>query len=454
MTSHASRREFLKRVGALSVAGSAAPLALNLAAIGQASAATASDYKALVCVFLYGGNDYANTVIPYDLASYGKYKGLRPALAVAREELAPTLLTKALPGGRQYALHPSLKSMADLFNAGNMSVMLNIGTLVEPVTKQDWVNRSALLPPKLFSHNDQQSFWQACSPEGASTGWAGRMGDILMDRNRHATFTCINPSNNAVLLAGDKVAQYRISSNGPISINGLQNSLFGSAACARALKTLITGSGTHLMEKELARLTDSAIRSGDEFKSALSSASDLSRLFGTGNSLAAQLRIVASTIATSAAVGAKRQIFFVSLGGFDNHNELLDNHPALLKKVDAAMRAFYEATVQLGVEDKVTTFTGSDFGRSWGNDDGSDHGWGSMHFVMGGAVKGKNFVGTAPVIASDGPDDIGQGRLIPTLAVDQLAATLGKWMGLTDSQLLDVLPNLGNFNTKNLGFMA
>lgn len=456
MTRNPSRRAFLKRASALSIAGAAGPLALNLAAISEASAAVAADYKAVVCVFLYGGNDYGNTLVPYDLANYNAYKSLRPVLGFDRSALAATALSPTTPlsGSRQYALAPSLAPLLPIFNSGKLAVLLNIGTLIEPTTKAAYTNGSATLPPKLFSHNDQQSFWQACSPEGATSGWAGRMGDLLMSGNGYSQFTCVNPSSNAVLLAGRSTVQYRLTTSGPIAINALQSSLYGSSACSAALSTLVTASSSHLMEKELARLAQRSITSEGLMSSALAGAPALTTGFPANNSLASQLNLVANAIASSATLGARRQIYFVSLGGFDTHDGLATDHPVLLDQVAQAMAAFHSATVELGIADKVTTFTASDFGRSWGNDDGSDHGWGSMHFIMGGAVRGKRFFGTPPAVANNGPDDVGQGRLLPTMAVDQLAATLGKWLGLSDAQLLDVLPNLANFTTRDLGIFA
>ena len=209
MTNVTSRRAFLQRASILSVAGVAAPWALNLAALGEAAAATATDYKALVCIFLYGGNDHANTVVPYDSASHGAYAGMRPALAYARSALAPTVLVPAvaLPDGLQYALATELAPLLPLFNSRQLAVMLNVGTLVQPTTKAQYLARSVPLPPKLFSHNDQQSVWQSSAPEGATSGWGGRMGDLFAAGNGNATFTCVNVSGNAVFVSGRSAVQ-------------------------------------------------------------------------------------------------------------------------------------------------------------------------------------------------------------------------------------------------------
>ena len=457
-----SRRAFLRHASALSVAGVAAPWALNLASIAEASAATATDYKAIVCVFLYGGNDYGNTVIPYDQNSYNAYAALRPTLATARSALANTVLaplTAPVDGAgfaRQYALAPELAPLMPIFNAGKMGVLLNVGTLVQPITKLQYTSKTARLPPKLFSHNDQQSVWQSSAPEGAVSGWGGRIGDLLQSGNGNATFTCVNVSGNAVFLSGASAVQYQVSTNGSVPFTALKSPLFGSSAASTALQTLVTQPRMHLLENEYTRVSKRAIDANVVLSSALTAAPTLATAFPAANSLGDQLKLVARMISAAPALGAKRQVFFVSMGGFDTHDGLLTVHPKLMTSVGDALAAFYAATVELGVADKVTTFTASDFGRTLsGNNDGSDHGWGSIHFMLGGAVQGQRYYGVPPAIASNGPDDVGQGRLLPTTSVDQYAATLGKWMGASDTDLLGLLPNLANWNasSRNLGFV-
>ena len=455
MTINASRRAFLQRASALSLAGSAAPWALNLAAFGEAAAATATDYKALVCVFLYGGNDYANTLIPVDATSYAAYQGMRPTLAYPLASLAATTLAPTgLPAGRQYAIAPELAPLVPHYASGRLAVMLNVGPLVQPTTKAQYSAASVPLPPKLFSHNDQQSVWQSSAPEGAASGWGGRMGDLFVAANGNATFTCVNVSGNAVFLSGASAVQYQVSTAGPVAFNGIATPLFGSSACSAALQSLVTAPRTHLFENEYTRVAKRSIDAGAVLTSALATAAPISTPFPAGT-LGDQLKMVARMISTAATTGTKRQVFFVSIGGFDTHDGLAAIHPGLLTSVAGAMNAFYEATVELGVAGKVTAFTASDFGRTLTADDGSDHGWGSMHFMLGGAVNGGRFYGKAPVVANGGPDDVGQGRLLPSTAVDQYAATLGKWFGLTDSELLGVLPNLAHFDIsqRNLGFV-
>jgi len=457
MTINASRRAFLQRASALSLAGSAAPWAINLAAMGEAAAASApADYKALVCVFLYGGNDYGNTLVPYDATSYAKYQAMRPTLAYAQSALAPTLLVpSASLGGRQYALAPELAPLLSSFNAGKLGVMLNVGPLVQLTTKAQYSNASVPLPPKLFSHNDQQSVWQSSAPEGAASGWGGRMGDLFVAGNGNAAFTCVNVSGNAVFLSGSSAVQYQVSTTGPVAFSGIAAPLFGSTACSTALQSLVTAPRTHLFENEYSRVAKRSIDAGAVLTAALAGAPALTTPFPAGNALADQLRFVARMISTAATTNTKRQVFFVSIGGFDTHDGLAAVHPGLLTTVASAMDSFYQATIELGVASQVTAFTASDFGRTLTADDGSDHGWGSMHFMLGGAVRGGRFYGAPPVVDNGGPDDVGQGRLLPSTSVDQYAATLGKWFGISDNDMLTVLPNLANYDVsqRNLGFV-
>ena len=461
-TLNASRRAFLQRASALSLAGVATPWALNLATLAQASAATASDYKAIVCVFLYGGNDYANTLIPYDTANYTAYQQLRPTLAYAKASLDATALTPTVVPvdrngvDRQFALAPQLAPLLPIFNTGKMAALLNVGPLIQPTSKLDYTNKKVALPPKLFSHNDQQSVWQSSSPEGAASGWGGRMGDLFASGNGNATFTCVNASGNAVFLSGKQAVQYQVSSSGSVPLAAAKSPLFGSTNCSDVLKTLITQTRTNVFENEYSRVTKRSLDAESILTASLASTPAINTVFPTGNNLGDQLKIVSKMISNAQNLGAKRQVFFVSMGGFDTHDGLVTDHPILLKKVADAMAAFYNSTVELGISNQVTTFTASDFGRTLsGNNDGSDHGWGSMHFILGGAVNGKKFYGTAPIVANNGLDDVGQGRLLPTTSVDQYAATLGSWLGISDSELLALLPNLKNFDPskRNLGFV-
>ena len=459
MTKHVSRRAFLQRASALSIAGSAAPFVMNLAAIGEAAAATATDYKALVCVFLFGGNDYANTLVPYDNTQFAIYNAQRPNLGYAQSALTGTVLNPSnpLPNGAQYALAPELGKLLPIFNAGKMAVMLNVGTLVQPTTKAQYNARSVQLPPKLLSHNDQQSYWQSSNPEGASSGWGGRIGDLLQSGNGTSTLTCINVTGNAVFLTGQSAVQYAITTTGPIGLTARTN-LQGSTAASTMLQSLISGgtSGNHQFEAALGTVGGRALSLYTQVTAALAGAQTINTMFPTAadpsSSLGAQLKTVANMISVSKDLGAKRQVFFVSTGRFDTHDGLVTLHPILMTNLADALRAFYDTTMELGVANQVTTFTASDFGRALtANNDGTDHGWGSMHFALGGAVNGGRYYGINPTLANNGPDDIGQGRLIPTMSVEQYAATLASWFGVSAGNLSTVLPNIGNFAGSALG---
>ena len=468
-----SRRSFLSRAGRFALAGAATPFALNLAAIGEAAALTATDYKALVCVFLHGGNDQANTVVPFDGANYSRYKSARQGIALPQSALTSTLLspTTALGGGAQYALHPSMTGLAGLFNSGKAAVQFNVGPLVVPLTRAQYDSadrKNYPLPPKLFSHNDQQSLWQASSPEGATVGWGGNLGDLALGSNGNSLFTNISVNGNAVFLSGKTALQYSVSAKGAVAIDAIKKDVYSSTAVQSLFGTMVQQPRTHVLENEYNKVTARAVKAEAQVNGALASV-NLSTVFPAGNSLANQLKMVARLIGARMSLGNKRQVFFVSLGGFDMHDGLLAHQATLLGELSAAMTAFYNATVELGVAQQVTAFTASDFGRTLAsNGDGSDHGWGSHHFVLGGAVKGAAFYGVPPPlsVANSGlPQDqwhVGQGRLLPSTSVDQYAATMAKWFGVSSIELPSVLPNIGRFGTAagrsdyptDLGFLA
>ena len=467
-----SRRAFLRRSGQLAMTGAALPWALNLAAMGEAAAFNANDYKALVCVFLYGGNDYANTVVTYDDASHRQYSAIRGGLALAKGDLAAALLQPKtpLPNGRQYALHPAMGGLANLFNNGRAAVQLNVGPLVVPLTRAQYAGSDRTqfpLPPKLFSHNDQQSVWQSSQAEGSTVGWGGKLGDLALSSNGSSLFTCISVTGNAVFLSGDSALGYQVSPGGAVRINAISNNVYGSAAVRAAMNTLIQQNRANVLENEYNKVTARSIGAETQVAGALSGVT-LGTEFPAANPLADQLKMVARLIGARSGLSAKRQVFFVSLGGFDLHDNLIAQHPGLLGKLSDALGAFHQATLELGVSDKVTAFTASDFGRTLSsNGDGSDHGWGGHHFMVGGAVKGQAFYGTPPPVsigntgAADDQWHVGQGRLLPSTSSTQYAATLARWFGVADSELGGVLPNIGNFGTaghadypRDLGFMA
>ena len=510
---NASRRLFLRHAGVLSAAGAAAaPIALNMAAIGSAAAQAASDYKALVCIFMFGGNDSLNMVLPTDTASWTNYTTVRtqapdsiallaPGTAPVGSAAAgsPARLGGVLPitptnaQGRTFALHPLMGTLQTMFNTDKrLAIVANVGPLVMPTTKAQYAQSTFPKPASLFSHNDQQNTWQSFKPEGATVGWGGRLGDLLMAQNSRSVFTSISAAGNAVWLSGQSVQQYQVSTNGAIRLGAdSNNKVYGSTDVAAALQRIVSGTrGSHVFETDLAAMSQRSIDAETTLRTALKAASD--PLFGTApasgnynaandpklqydnpltgakalNGLAQQLQVVARMIDASSAagVGAKRQVFFVSIGGFDSHDLQNRNNSDLMARLAHAMRYFDTTLAGMGAQNKVTAFTASDFGRTFtSNGDGTDHGWGAHHFVMGGAVKGGDIYGNFPVLGAknannnnfdSSPNQIGNGSLLPETAVDQLGATLAKWFGVSDTDALTVFPNLANFTTRNLGFMT
>ena len=512
ITRDASRRSFLAHSAAFgALAGAGAPLALNLAAIGNAQAQAAADYRALVCIFLFGGNDAYNMVLPTDATPFANYTAVRsqapdsiallaPGTApdAAAAAGSPARLGGVLPiaaanlPGVGFALHPLMGSLQTLFTTDRrLAVVTNVGPLLRPTTKAQYGQSSHPKPPSLFSHNDQQNTWQALAPEGATRGWGGRLADMLVGLNGKPVFTAVSASGPAVWLAGTQVRQYQVSSNGAIRM-GVDGSgrIYGSADVGAAMKRIVArASAAHVLERDIAAVSARSLDAEAALAAALKPASD--PLFGTSpasgtynantdprlmypnpltgaiaaNPLAQQLQIVARMIdaAGNANDGASRQVFFVSLGGFDTHDNQNRAQADLMARLAHGL-SYFDATLGLmGARSRVTTFTASDFGRTFtSNGDGTDHGWGSHHFVMGGAVDGGKIFGTFPVLgiknANDNNfnsnDQLGNGALLPTTAVDQLGATLGRWFGASDQQLLDVFPNLGQFASSNLGFMV
>ena len=470
MNSEQSRRDFLKRAGVFTLTGAAGPLAMNLAAFGEAAAAGATDYKALVCVFLYGGNDQANTVVPIDSEWYPLYRDERPDIYLKMHELVQLNALSAPEGivdpfvGRQYALNLALHDLADLFHAGQLAVMMNVGNLTRPTSISEFAPGAEFpedLPPKLFSHNDQQSYTQSDGAEGNTRGWGGGFMKTFVPDNGNATFSCISVGGNGVFLSGENCIPYQVATTGAVAINAIRNPLSGSAACAQAMKDLITTPRANLFEAQHAAVVSRSIDAEAILSPALAGA-PASHFFPAGNPLADQLSMVARIIAARANLNSparspKRQVFMVGINGFDTHDHLTEVHPKLLSTVGKAMFAFYKAIEELGLQNQVTTFTASDFGRTLNSDgDGSDHGWGSMHFVMGGDVNGRRLYGEAPVPGHWKGHDVGRGRLLPRIAMDQFAAQLGRWFGVPEVALNAALPNLHRFATDrslDLGFI-
>jgi uncharacterized protein (DUF1501 family) len=419
-----------------------------------------ADYKALVCLFLNGGNDANNLIIPTG-GDYAAYASARTNLALPQTGLLP--LSPKTSDGRSWALHAAVPELHSLFGSGKAALLANVGTLVYPTTKDQYTRGTVPLPPQLFSHSDQQVQWQHSVPDKpTSTGWGGRVADLVDAFNSNNQISMsISIAGKNTFQVGSVVSQYAIGSGGATTLSGSTDRNNAQAARFAAQKDLFNQAQPALLETAFASLSSGAIASADLLNTVLAGAPALATPFPANNNVATQLRMAARLIAASPTLGLKRQIFFVQLGGWDTHAAQLDNatptsgaHATLLSQVSQGVKAFYDATVELGVQDQVTLFTASDFGRTYrSNGDGSDHGWGNHQFMVGGAVKGGDLYGRMPTLSVNGPDDTGQGRWIPTTSVDEYAATLATWFGVSASDLPIVLPNIGRFAKPNLGFV-
>ena len=451
------RRRLLGSFGALGALGFAG-LAPRLA-MTDAMAQSASDYRALVCVFLFGGNDSNNTIVPFTTAAYNNYAAIRGSqanngLALPQASLLP------IPdknGAANYALHPKLTGLQDLWNQGKVATLFNVGTLIKPATKANYVQIGAA-PQNLFSHQDQQRQFQGTGLSGvlSPSGWGGRMADRLGNVGGSVPVG-ISISGNSTFLTGNTSKAVVLPSTGSLAINGFDNSA-ASQARLFALQQLMMGGSDAVMISTLGGLQTSTIGLTQTLGPILNGASSATGQFaGLTSSLANQFKQIAKMIEHRAELGnPSRQIFFASTGGFDTHNNEIAIQDKLLADVSASMTAFYNATVQLSVADKVTSFTLSDFTRTFkpASGGGSDHAWGGHHLIVGGAVNGQATFGTFPNQALNGPDDVSnEGRWLPTTSVDQYGATLAKWLGVSAAELNTVFPNLANFATTDLGFM-
>jgi uncharacterized protein (DUF1501 family) len=496
--SNPTRRALLRQGTALALARPAMAglggLGLSLAAMAPAAAANTNGYKALVCIFLYGGNDAYNTLLATDSSSWTAYNAARetsgegialaapgtpPGQGPLHARLGGVLAINPLNAqGRTVAVHPAMGAVRDLFAAQRLAFVSNVGPLSGPTTKEAYLAGTAPRPPKLFSHNDQQSVWQSFGTEGsnAGTGWGARMADLLLAGNSRAMFSAVSLHGNSPWLAGRSVRGYQMSTSGAIRIGDSSGKSFNSALVQQKMLALMRSTRNNsVLEREHAAVVGRSIEAEGLLAGALPGANAGPWANGlqfqdpdTGvmqdNPLALQLQAVARMIAARTALGMGRQVFFVGLTGFDVHDTQQARHARLLAQLAHGLSWFDNVTNQMGVASSVTTFTASDFGRSFAaNGDGCDHGWGGHHLVMGGAVRGGDIYGRLPVYGlADGrggfssADQLNGGAMLPSTPVDAYAATLGKWFGLTDSELLSILPNLSAWNAsqRNLGFMA
>lgn len=436
----------------------------GLAAQGSQAADLSGGYKAVVCLFMHGGCDTHNWVVPTDPTGYAQYAAARGELAWPLHKLQP-ITVSSQSAGRTFGMPEELAPLRKWYEAGQAAVVANVGPMVRPITRQEYLAGVAV-PSKLFSHNDQASTWQSLLPEGAPSGWGGRMGDILTSANAYPVFTAVSVTGNAVFLTGNNVTQYQMGLDGPAQVPGLtSSSLFGSTLAPAALQRQLAAAGSQPLQVEYTRVLQRGIGTAGVLQRALAGtpvpaipATPLSNgtapttLDQTG--LARQLRMVAQLVGAGSRLGMRRQVFMVSMGGFDTHAFQMRDQPGHMAQVAHAVDYFMTALAGMGLLNNVTLFTASDFGRTLlSNGDGSDHGWGSHHLVAGGAVQGRNIHGRFPITALGTADDVGCGRLLPTHSVSQMAAPLGRWMGLSASEVATVLPGLANFDAQALRFI-
>ncbi len=474
-----TRRGFIKHAGCMGAAALAATHTIrDLRLINTALAAEVpSDYKAMVCLFLAGGNDSNNWFVPKDTATYDQYAAIRGNLAIPNS----ALLTLKTPGGADYTdsdghtvgFHPSGNRLQTLFSEQKLAVIQNIGTLVRPITRAEYLSSaSGVRPPQLFSHSDQVTQWQTSIPDQPpSTGWGGRVADILNSLANPSGQISMSVSLNGAntFEVGNLVSQYHVSTTGAIVLSG--GLMTGTGGRVRAMRDILALSNVNLQRTAFAEVMDNAIQTGELLNASIQATTEPAWVWNTPfptSSLGTQLKMIARLIqAGPGAFNMKRQVFFCSVGGYDTHTAQVDGtgftnqptnvngtHYRLLQDINDCVFAFQRAMEQITLSNKVTLFTASDFNRTFPtNSQGSDHGWGGHHLVIGGGVNGGQTYGHLPTFAINGPNDTSTGRWIPTLSVDQHSATLAKWFGLSTSDILSVLPNINRFPTADLGFM-
>lgn len=450
-----SRRRLLLGLGSTALLGSM-PTVARLA-----RAAGSSDYKALVCVFLFGGNDGNNTIIPTDSAGYAKYKTVRGdnttttgALGIPQSQL---VALNPASGTAQFGLHPDLSPLQSIWNSGNLAALFNVGTLVQPLSKADYGSGKAQ-PANLFSHLDQQNQMQTGISDGPSaTGWGGRIADLIGSVNGGALPVGLSVGSSALFTDGKRTDPLTIPATGSFGLAGFGGS--SAASVASAYQSLLGIDRQNALVAAAQNVSQSGIAASQALNPILTGSSTTvdAAFNGQKSSIAGQLARVAKVIENRASLGVTRQVFFVSLGGFDTHSDQINRQSQLFQQLAPALKSFHDAMVQLGTDSAVTSFTLSDFARTLkpASGGGSDHAWGNHHFIMGGAVKGQSFYGTFPDLALGGANDVSsEGRWLPTTALDQYGATLASWFGVAQADLPKVFPNLPNFPTANLGFMA
>jgi uncharacterized protein (DUF1501 family) len=453
--SRPTRREVLRH-GACTAAGIAGLNALwNLGLISSAAAqggGGSGSYKALVCIYLYGGCDSFNLLVPRDNAHYNVYAATRTNLAIPQNQLLP--ITPVTSDGSLYGVHPSCPELQTLFGAGKLAFLANVGSLSYPLSMAQYHNGTVAKPPQLFSHYDQTNQWMTSLPDSTQGfGWGGRAAELLHSLNGASALSMnITLSGMNTWQLGPTVAPYSLGTGGPQGLTGF----WGQQGARRytAFQQLLNRQTPNLFEKTFADTQKRAIDIDALLETTLDAAPPLATVF-PNSYLGSQLKMIARMIGIRGTLGVQRQAFFCGTSGFDSHNTQVADQPGLFANISQCLAAFQAAMVELGTETMVTAYTASDFGRTLtSNGDGSDHGWGGVHMVLGGGVVGQDVYGRYPSLAVGGPDDIDGGRLLPTTSVDEYSATLAKWLGVQAGDMATVFPNLSRFAHPDLGFMG
>ncbi len=418
-----------------------------------AAASETNDYRALVCIFMLGGNDGNNLIVPIktEKQSYSDYIRVRGTIAGLPQNSLGVIATAN--GKEMYGLHARLDRLRDLYSRGKLAVVANVGTLVRPISREQY-QQGAAVPLNLFSHSDQQQQWQMASIPGAPhNGWAGRAADLVSIRSAPSRFPIgVSTAGNSLFLTGELPEVSII--NGQLGLDGSDGSIAENARDAAFQQIVKFPTGMALIQKAN-QVTADGLNAAKELNAALSAGSSLKTPFPS-TSLGKQLQQVARVMNVRKELGAQRQIFYVAIGDFDTHTDSMRRQDVLLADMAASMSAFYDATLEMQIERQVVTFTESEFGRTLqpSSGAGTDHAWGSHHLVMGGAVKAADVYGAFPVLALQGPEDVtGRGVWVPTISLDQYGATLASWFGVADDSLTKVFPNLGNFSPRKLAFV-
>ncbi|MEO1245847.1 MAG: DUF1501 domain-containing protein [Pseudomonadota bacterium] len=445
-----TRRRFLQHSCSLGVASATVTSSLlTLGLARNAAAQAAPGYRALVCILLAGGNDSYNMLVPTDNDQYDEYSAIRSDLALPQASLLPLPGTTA--AGRSYGLHPGMPELRDLYANGDAALIANVGTLLEPFDLQAFEGGTARLPLGLFSHADQINQWQTAVPDARiAQGWGGRAADLLRDVNlANGVSMNISLSGSNVFQNGAEVGEYSIEAkdDGAPGVNAYADGTDFGLLRQRMIDDLLNVRQANLFRREYTQRLRNAIDAQAVFVDAMQTSPELTTVFST-NYFSRALRQIARVIGARNALGASRQTFFVTVGGWDHHDDVVENQAAMLPAISLGLSEFRNALTELAVFDQVTTFTSSDFGRTLtSNGKGSDHGWGGHHIAMGGAVEGGSIYGLYPTLSPSSPLDVGRGVYAPTTSVDEYFAELATWFGVPPSELDQVLPNVRSFYT-------